>query len=355
MLDGRREGFNVFDIASIDIRLLRAPWLGEKQMTPVASRLSRLLIAATLALVPGVASAQGGCPWCGTSGGVSPASLEGVIDFHVHSAPDSGPRSIDALHLARIARDAGVRGLVLKNHYASTAGLAFLVERAVPGIRVFGGISLNSSMGINAVAVDHMARTTGGHGRVVWMPTFDSEHYHHVLAPNPNYVPVSEGGALLPGVLEVLDVIARHGLVLATGHSSPDESLMLIREARSRGIERIIVTHPLPPPVSMSVELQKRAARMGAMLEYPVGTSLASNPTWEGSFEEKLSTYVDAIREIGPAHVVISSDLGQSMNPLHTDGLAVFLGHLAKAGFSQDEIRLMSRSNPARLLGLDVQ
>ena len=356
MWDARRSARAATALEADSIRsyLSRAPWLDENRMIPSTSRVSRLSIAAALALAPVVATAQEGCPWCGTSGGVSPASLEGVIDFHVHSAPDSGPRSIDALHLARIARDAGMRGLVLKNHYASTAGLAFLVERAVPGIRVFGGISLNSSMGINAVAVDHMARTTGGHGKVVWMPTFDSEHYHRVHAPNPNHVPVSEGGALLPSVLEVLDLIARHNLVLATGHSSPDESLMLIREARSRGIERIIVTHPLPPPVSMSVELQKRAAQMGAVLEYPVGTSLASNPTWEGSFEEKLGAYVEAIREIGPAHVVISSDLGQSMNPLHTDGLAVFLAHLARAGFSQDEIRIMTRSNPARLLGLSV-
>ena len=309
-------------------------------------------LAVACLLLPLPLMAQEDCPWCGTTGGVSPVSIEGVVDLHVHSAPDSGPRSIGTLQLARIARDAGMRALLLKNHYAPTAGLAYLTERAVPGIRVFGGIALNAATGVNAVAVEHMARTTGGHGRVVWMPTFDSDHYHRVLKPNPNRVPVSQNGSLLPDVLEVLDAIAKHGLVLATGHSSPDESLMLIQEARRRGIDRIIVTHPLPPPVGMSVELQKRAADLGAMLEYPVGTALDSNPTWTVSGEEKLEAYVHAIREVGPEHVVISSDLGQSMNPIHTDGLAVFLARLLKAGFSQEAVDRMSKSNPAWLLGL---
>ena len=314
------------------------PWLG--------------LALLVLLLVPRPVSAQEECPWCGTTGGVAPVSVEGVVDLHVHCAPDSGPRSIGALEVAQLARNAGMRGLLLKNHYASTAGLAYLVERAVPGIRVLGGIALNASSGINVVAVEHMARTTGGHGKVVWMPTFDSDHYHRVLRPNPNRVPISADGALLPSVLAVLDKIAEHDLVLATGHSSPEESLMLIGEARKRGIGRIIVTHPRPPPVSMSVEQQRQAAASGALLEYPVGNALGSNPTWDGTSEEKLRAYVEAIRAVGPEHVVISSDLGQSMNPVHTDGLAVFLAQLLQAGFSRGEVDQMSKLNPARLLGL---
>ena len=315
------------------------------------ARTAFTLVLAALCASPDL-PAQQDCPWCGP-GGVAPVSVEGVVDLHVHSAPDSGPRSIGSLEIARIARAAGMRALLLKNHFAPTAGLAYTVERAVPGIRIFGGIALNATTGINPLAVDHMARTTGGHGKVVWMPTFDSEHYHRVLSPNPHHVPVSFEGKLLPAVLSVLDLIAKHDLTLATGHSSPSESLLLVREATSRGIERILVTHPLPPPVGMSVEDQKAAAALGAMLEYPVGTALETNPHWQGSAEEKFQAYVDAIRAIGPGRVVISSDLGQSMNPIHTDGLAVFLAKLLQAGFSQDEVDRMARKNPARLLGLE--
>ena len=125
--------------------------------------------------------------------------LAGVIDLHVHSAPDSMPRSIDALEIARIAKRHDMRALLFKNHYTSTAPLAYLVSQAVPGIEVYGGIALNRSVGgINPAAVDHMTKTTGGLGRVVWMPTFDSEHYHRTIEPNPNYVPVSRDGDLLP-------------------------------------------------------------------------------------------------------------------------------------------------------------
>ena len=127
---------------------------------------------------------------------------------------------------------------------------------------------------------------------------------------------------------------------------------MLIRAAKRRGIDRIIVTHPLPPPVAMSVDLQKRAAALGAMLEYPVGTALASSVDWKALEDEKFQAYVAAIRDVGPAHVVITSDLGQSMNPIHTDGLGVFLGKLKGAGFSQEDLDRMTKDNPAWLLGL---
>ncbi|MCP5111447.1 MAG: hypothetical protein GY953_11495, partial [bacterium] len=161
-----------------------------------------MLVRLAMRLVPMLAAAAlawgQDCPWCGPGGGGEPASLAGVIDLHVHSAPDSGPRSIDALAIARIARDAGMRAILLKNHYAPTAGLAYLVERAVPWIEVYGGIALNSTTGLNAQAVEHMARTTGRRGKVVWLPTFDSEHYHRTLRPNPNHISVSSNGRLVP-------------------------------------------------------------------------------------------------------------------------------------------------------------
>ena len=102
--------------------------------------------------------------------------LVGVIDIHVHSAPDSTPRKIDAIDLARLAKSRGMRGLVLKNHYEPTASLAYVVRKEVPGIEIFGGVDLNLSVGgMNPSAVEHMAATTGGYGRFVWMSTFDSE------------------------------------------------------------------------------------------------------------------------------------------------------------------------------------
>src|SRR3954463_12595215 len=100
--------------------------------------------------------------------------ITGIIDIHAHFDPDSVPRSIDAIDLARLAKSRGMRGLVLKSHYEPTASMAYLVRKAVPGIEVFGGIDLNLTVGgMNPSAVEHMAAVTGGYGRFVWMATYD--------------------------------------------------------------------------------------------------------------------------------------------------------------------------------------
>lgn len=281
------------------------------------------------------------------------AQLEGVVDLHVHSAPDSGPRALDALEVARIAKRNGMRGLLFKNHYTQTASLAYLVSQAEPGVEAYGGVVLNRAVGgLNPAAVERMALTSGGVGRVVWMPTFDSEHYHRVFRPNPKFVPVARAGRLLPETLGVLDAVAEHDLALATGHSSPEESLLLIRAAKQRGIQRIIVTHPLPPPVAMSVEQQMEAAKMGAYLEYAFQATLTANPDWPGG-EVTMEETAAAIRRVGPEHVILTSDLGQVGNPVHTDGLALFRNALTEAGFTEVELDRMMKENPARYLGLD--
>src|SRR5579885_2475609 len=150
--------------------------------------------------------------------------LRGVIDIHVHCDPDSMPRSIDAIDLARLAKQRGMRGLVLKNHYEPTASVAYVVRKEAPGLEVFGGIDLNRSLGgVNPEAVERMVRVKGGWGRVIWMPTFDAENQVRYSRENRPYVPVSRDGRLLPEVQEVLALIARNRLVLATGHSSRSE------------------------------------------------------------------------------------------------------------------------------------
>src|SRR5437763_11557739 len=148
-------------------------------------------------------------------------SLDGVIDIHAHADPDSMARSIDAIDLAKLAKSRGMRGLVLKNHYEGTASLAYLVRKEVAGIEAFGGIDLNLTVGgINPAAVERMTMVTGGWGRVVGMPTFDAENQVRYAKENRPFVSVSRDGQLLPAVKEVIGIIAKHNLVLATGHSS---------------------------------------------------------------------------------------------------------------------------------------
>ena len=262
------------------------------------------------------------------------AQLDGMIDLHVHAAPDSEARSVNAIETAHLARSQGMRGLLFKNHYTHTASLAYLVSQVVEGIEVYGGITLNRTVGgINPVAVELMANTTGGHGQVVWMPTRDA-----------GSIAISRDGELLPEVLEVLDVMAQYDLALATGHSTPEESLLLIRQAGARGIERIIVTHPISPSVAMTVATQREAARLGALLEYP------ASQAFEG--DERFDQFLAQLREVGPEHVALTTDLGQPENPVHADGLEIIVSRLIDSGITHAEIDVMTRRNPARFLGL---
>ena len=273
--------------------------------------------------------------------------LRGVIDIHVHSDPDSIARSIDAIDIAKLARSRGMHGIVLKNHFESTAGLAYLVRKEVPGIEVFGGIVLNRAVGgVNPVAVERMAQLKGGLGRVVWMPTFDAENQVRYSKENRPFVSVSRGGKLLPEVNSVLDLISKYKLTLATGHSSPAEALLLIREARRRGVERIVVTHGMLPPVAMTAIEMREAASNGAFVEFVYNAMLGPSKVYG------MAQCAEAIRKVGPERCILSSDLGQAGNPLHPDGLAAFLKGLSAAGFSTAELDTMTRKNPSDLLGL---
>ena len=221
--------------------------------------------------------------------------LRGAIDVHVHSDPDNVPRSMDGIDVAKLARAKGMRGVVLKNHYDPTAGLAFLARKDAPGLEVFGGVDLNLPVGgMNTAAVEHMTQVAGGWGRVVWMSTFDAENQVRFSKENRPFVSVAQSGELLPDTKSVIAVIAKRRLVLATGHTSAEEALLLLREGRRQGVEHMIVTHAMNPPVLMDVTQMQEAAKQGAFIEF-VGGSL----TTAGS-AARIDRYADAIRKVGP-------------------------------------------------------
>jgi len=267
-------------------------------------------------------------------------TLTGVIDFHVHSDPDSVPRSIDAIDLAKLAKSRGMRGLVLKNHWESTASLAYLVRKEVPGIEIFGGIVLNLAVGgLNPVAVERMTMVKGGWGRVVWMPTYDAENHVRDSKENRPFISVSKNGQLTPEVKEVIATVARHNLTLETGHSSPEECLMIVREAKRQGVQRIVITHALTVPVRMSLDQIREAAGLGAYIELVYGRMNAAE-------------YGRTIRALGPAPFILATDLGQPRGPLHPDGMIAFFEALRKEGISEADIERMAKTNPAQALGL---
>ena len=284
--------------------------------------------------------------------------LAGVIDFHCHSGPDALPRSVTDLELARIARRAGLRGIVLKNHFTMTADRASLAMKEVDGIEVFGGIALNRAVGgINAEAVRKMAQFEGKRGKVVWLPTFDAENHVNVAKETRPFVAVVKGGAPVPEMAEVFSVIAENDLVLATGHSSVDECLILIEAAKKAGVKKILVTHVLADPVDATVEQAKKLTDAGAILECVWATHIAGphapSPSGRVQKQVTMADHAALIKAVGAERVLLSSDLGQYLNPLSPDGMKAFILGLRELGLSERELDLAARRNPARLLGLE--
>ena len=271
-------------------------------------------------------------------------NLTGVIDMHVHAGPDSLPRAMNDLEAARRARDAGLRAIVLKNHFTMTADRAALALEQVEGLEIFGGIALNRAVGgINPEAVRQSVAFDGGRGKVVWLPTFDAEFYVKRAGTGATYVSVMKNGNPVAELVEVFQIVAENNLILAMGHSAPEEVLVLIPFAKKQGVRQILVTHVFGQDAT-NLQMQQMADA-GAMMELD-WLAAYTNP-------ELLKDYVEVIQSIGAEHFIISSDFGQAGNPDHATGMRQFIKALIEAGINQTQIQMMARNNPATLLGLD--
>lgn len=271
-------------------------------------------------------------------------NLTGVIDMHVHAGPDSLPRAMNDLEAARRARDAGLRAIVFKNHFTMTADRAALAIEQVEGLEIFGGIALNRAVGgINPEAVRQSVAFDGGRGKVVWLPTFDAEFYVKRAGTGATYVSVMKNGNPVAELVEVFQIVAENNLILAMGHSAPEEVLVLIPFAKKQGVRQILVTHVFGQDAT-NLQMQQMADA-GAMMELD-WLAAYTNP-------ELLKDYVEVIQSIGAEHFIISSDFGQAGNPDHATGMRQFIKALIEAGINQTQIQMMARNNPATLLGLD--
>ncbi len=291
--------------------------------------------------------------------------LRGAYDTHIHVAPDVVGRIIDDVTLARRFAELGMDGFVLKSHYTSTAERASVVRAAVPGIRALGAIVLNRAVGgLNPLAVEIAAREGA---RTVWLPTVDSVNESHEReAPAGAKVPVwvklqlelreqgieiepvpvvDEAGGVLPDTRAVLERIAHHGLVLATGHLARDEIFAVVDAAREAGVTQIVITHPEFPAQSLSVKDQLTLAQRGALLERCMTTPHTGKIEWE--------VWIDHIRATGTENSVLSTDLGQVFNPRVEDGMAIMVDRLLAAGFDEQEVHVMAVANTRRVAGAD--
>jgi hypothetical protein len=283
--------------------------------------------------------------------------LEGAVDTHVHSSPDLVERKLDDFEIARQARDRGMAAVVLKNHFLSTALRAKLVEQQVPGVRILGSIVLNQPMGgINPWGVEAAAR---GGAKVVWLPTAHAENQlaHESqpgVAPHPAAMQLPgrdpavrvfrDDGEITPDMETVIEIVRDRGLVLATGHLSPNEVDRLTARASAMGLRKMILTHPDLPAISMPVELQKRLAERGVFFERTFNVTV---PPYSHLTMAELAA---RIHEVGPASTILATDFGQPRNAPPAEGFESYAAGLLQNGFSPEEIRPMVGEHARALL-----
>jgi len=279
--------------------------------------------------------------------------MHGAIDMHVHFGPDMPPardirvaRRLDALGTARQAREAGMRGVVLKSHHWPTGALARTIQPLVPEVALFGTVVLNYSIGgLNPFAIE-VAANIGC--KVVFPPTWNSA-YHVARDVRPSLVPVGlrgrpgltildGNGGLAPEMHEILDIVKANDMVLATGHLSPKEHLVLVQEAKRRQIERIVVSHVRE---EITLEERRRMADQGAVIELIYRPRM--NP----------ESIIQSARAIGAERCAMTVDGGQAFNPFAAEAFRVFVGQLLYYGMKPEEVKTMAQQVPARVLGLD--
>ena len=289
--------------------------------------------------------------------------IKGAIDMHIHSGPGLFERSVDHLQTAREAIAAGMRAIVVKDQHSMTCNAVYFIKNYIlkdEPLEIYGGLVLNNATGgINPYTVDAAIKYGA---KVIWMPTFSSKlHLEYKAGLNPEVlatVPsqkvetvkelpltiLDDQGRLKPEIPEICRLIAEADIILGTGHLSKEEIKLLIHEAKRQGVKRILMNHP-DHIIGASIEEMKEFVKQGVVIEHTY-TLVYSNKLTHGHLFEM-------IRGVGAEHTIVGSDLGQAGRPTPVQGLKNFIEKMLALGLKDEEIDLLLRRNPAKLLGLN--
>jgi hypothetical protein len=268
--------------------------------------------------------------------------LKGVIDIHVHSGPDNRPRKFTDLELAENMKKAGARALIMKSHVLPTMDRAF-IGRQVTGFDVYGAIVLNRAVGgFNPWAVENALKMGA---KTVWMPTMDAANHLKWYGKPGGLLAVETGNRLAPGLNEILQLIADYNAILSTGHIGVEEQKIVIEKAKEKGVKKIVIDHPELGVTKMSPSVQKEFVdKFGVYLE-----RCATIEDFKRAYDIHLTT----IKEIGCESTIIVTDAGVPELPFWDDLMSEYLTAFVKAGITREQLDIMTKKNPARLLGLE--
>ena len=278
--------------------------------------------------------------------------LTGIIDMHIHSAPDIRQRKLDDLQLMEAAVERGVRAIVIKSHMVPTADRATLVNKIRQekypdsDFQMFGSLVMNLAVGgINPWAVEASIKLGA---KEIFLPTMTAEN-HCKKEKKDHYVSVVKDQKIVEPLKDVFNLVRDYDVALGTGHISPSEIFTVVEAARDAGVKKIIVTHPEFHIVGMSLEEEARIVKdYDVLLE-----KVYAQPIGGGVYKKNLPDNVAHMKEIGCEHFIVSTDGGQMQNPEWYNTIAEYIDYLYDSGFSQEEIDVMTKKNPGKMLGIE--
>lgn len=253
-----------------------------------------------------------------------PHVLDGVVDIHIHTAPDIKPRFESDIEAALNSKKELMQAIVLKSHCEPTSGRAKIATE-ITGFPVFGGVVLNKSVGgLNLEAVKTCAAMKG---KFVWFPTTSASSVEFDIE----------------SVEEIIHVIADNNMVLLTGHLKPEQIFTLIDIARSQGIWKIVVNHPFAGVVSATLDEQMEMSKY-AFLEHCFVTCMKQHQNLDPA------DIKDSIQMVGADRCIMATDFGQPHNPSPSEGMKRYIKILDDLGVKKSEIHKMSIENPSKLI-----
>lgn len=284
--------------------------------------------------------------------------MKGALDLHVHSGPSTMERQLDHLQAAEQAAEAGMRGILFKDHHYCAAPFIPIMERVLGrhDIAMYGGLVLNNSTGgLDPFVVDAQLKMGA---KLIWMPTAQAANHirssrrksrlatNIALKKSPGITVVDAYGELLDVVKEILDSIAEADAILSSGHLHISEIWTLFTEAKKRGVKRLLINHPMYG-LHFTHDDIRELAELGALIEQ--SACLYVDSRFNVFRPAELKEHIDAA---GIAHSSIGSDLGQVDNPTPVEGMRQAIKLCLALGYSEEEVRTMVNHNPAKLVGL---
>lgn len=286
--------------------------------------------------------------------------LKGVSDLHVHCEPDVKSRQGNAIDLALKCQRNGYRALMLKGHDLPTHDHAYLVRQVIPDFNVFGGVALNKPYGdtLNLTAVKKAINAPGNFCKCIWMPTqgsvWDSQH-HGNKEKGVKGIPITDStGKLLPEVTTIMEMCGKANIIFATGHSSPVECVAMAKRAKEIGIPKFVVTHATSDIWTLTKEQVQVCLENGAYIEHTYNATLMGPGTALSKYGyTPLETIAEYIR-LAPERTFICTDFGNKAFGDYVEGMHSFITRLNGLGFSTQEIDVIARTNPAKLMSLEA-